>query len=99
MIVGVPREIKPGEQRVALTPAGARELSEAGHGVVVERAAGLGSGIGDEEYAAAGAALDTVDRVWAGADLMDIGIRIVRSPATAAHVLSLIPQPGSNSEN
>ena len=52
MIVGVPREIKPGEQRVALTPAGARELSEAGHGVVVERGAGLGSGIGDEEYAA-----------------------------------------------
>lgn len=48
MIVGVPREIKPGEQRVALTPAGARALSEAGHGVVVERGAGLGSGIGDE---------------------------------------------------
>src|SRR5678815_6100542 len=60
MIVGVPREIKPGEQRVALTPAGARELSEAGHGVLVERGAGVGSGIGDEEYVAAGAALDTV---------------------------------------
>ena len=70
MIVGVPREIKPGEQRVALTPAGARELSEAGHGVVVERGAGLGSGIGDEEYAAAGAALDSVERVWASADLI-----------------------------
>ena len=40
MIVGVPREIKPGEQRVALTPAGARALSEAGHGVIVERGAG-----------------------------------------------------------
>lgn len=70
MIVGVPREIKPGEQRVALTPAGARALSEAGHGVVVERGAGLGSGIGDEEYAAAGAALDAVERVWASADLV-----------------------------
>ena len=70
MIVGVPREIKPGEQRVALTPAGARELSEAGHGVIVERGAGLGSGIGDEEYAAAGAALDAVERVWASADLI-----------------------------
>jgi len=70
MIVGVPREIKPGEQRVALTPAGARELSEAGHGVVVERGAGLGSGIGDDEYTAAGAALDTVERVWASADLI-----------------------------
>jgi len=70
MIVGVPREIKPGEQRVALTPAGARALNEAGHGVLVERGAGLGSGIADEEYAAAGAALDSVERVWAGADLI-----------------------------
>ena len=70
MIVGVPREIKPGEQRVALTPAGARVLSEAGHVVVVERGAGLGSGIGDEEYVAAGAALDAVERVWASADLI-----------------------------
>ncbi len=70
MIVGVPREIKPGEERVALTPAGALALSEAGHGVVVERGAGVGSGIGDEEYAAAGAVLDTVERVWASADLI-----------------------------
>src|SRR5580765_1028472 len=70
MIVGVPREIKAGEQRVALTPAGARALSEAGHGVLVERGAGLGSGIGDEEYTAAGAALDAVERVWASADLI-----------------------------
>lgn len=70
MIVGVPKEIKPGEQRVALTPPGARALTEAGHRVVVERGAGAGSSIPDEEYVAAGATLDTVERVWAQADLI-----------------------------
>lgn len=70
MIVGVPREIKPGEQRVALTPAGARALTESGHQVLVERQAGVGSGIRDEDYAAAGAALDSVDAVWARAELV-----------------------------
>ena len=70
MTVGVPREIKPGEQRVALTPAGARALAEAGHQVVVERGAGAGSGIRDDEYAAVGAALATADEVWQRADLV-----------------------------
>ncbi|OLD38615.1 MAG: alanine dehydrogenase [Candidatus Rokubacteria bacterium 13_1_40CM_2_68_8] len=70
MIVGVPREIKPGEQRVALTPAGARALVEATQGVVVERGAGAGSGIRDDEYAAVGADLATVDDVWQRAELV-----------------------------
>ena len=70
MIVGVPREIKPGEQRVALTPAGARALVEAGHRVVVEQGAGASSGIGDDDYRATGAALDGVERVWASAELI-----------------------------
>lgn len=70
MIVGVPREIKAGEQRVALTPAGARALTEAGHRVLVERDAGLGSGIRDEEYAAAGGMLGAVERVWGEAELI-----------------------------
>lgn len=70
MIVGVPREIKTGEQRVALTPAGARALSEAGHRVLIERGAGQGSGIRDEEYAAAGAVLDSVEAVWAQAEMV-----------------------------
>ncbi|HXH85099.1 MAG TPA: alanine dehydrogenase [Candidatus Tectomicrobia bacterium] len=70
MIVGVPREIKPGEQRVALTPAGARALREAGHTVVVESGAGAGSSIRDEDYAAVGAALVPVDEVWTRADLV-----------------------------
>jgi alanine dehydrogenase len=70
VIVGVPREIKPGEQRVAITPAGARALVEAGHRLVIERGAGQGSGIRDEDYAAAGAALDVVETVWAQAELI-----------------------------
>ena len=70
MIVGVPREIKTGEQRVALTPAGARALAEAGHRVVVERGVGQGSGIRDEDYTAAGAALDSVEAVWARTEMI-----------------------------
>src|SRR3989440_11350890 len=70
MIVGVPREIKPGEQRVALTPAGARAFAEAGHRVLVERGAGGGSGIRDDEYTAVGAALVTVDEIWQRAQLV-----------------------------
>ncbi|MBI4013003.1 MAG: alanine dehydrogenase [Candidatus Rokubacteria bacterium] len=70
MIVGVPREIKPGEQRVALTPGGAAALAEAGHRVLVERGAGAGSGIRDDEYAAVGAALVSVEEVWARAELV-----------------------------
>ncbi|MEW6595051.1 MAG: alanine dehydrogenase [Thermodesulfobacteriota bacterium] len=55
MIIGVPREIKDKEFRVGIVPAGVKALTAAGHRVVVESGAGLGSGIGDEEYRAAGA--------------------------------------------
>lgn len=70
MILGVPREIKPGEQRVALTPAGARALTEAGHRVLVETGAGLGSGIRDDEFTRVGAVLGSVDDVWTSAELI-----------------------------
>ena len=70
MIIGVPREIKPGEQRVALTPAGARALVEGAHTVLVERGAGAGSGIRDDEYTAVGAELVSVDDVWRRAELV-----------------------------
>ena len=70
MIIGVPREIKPGEQRIALTPAGARALVEASHGVLVERGAGTGSGFRDDEYTAVGAELASVDDVWRRAELV-----------------------------
>ena len=70
MVIGVPREIKPGEQRVALTPGGASTLVEAGHRVLVEHGAGTGSGIRDDEYAAVGAMLAPVEAVWAQAELV-----------------------------
>ncbi len=71
MIVGVPREIKPQENRVSAVPAGVRTLVRRGHTVLVERGAGTGSGIADEEYAAAGAALvDGPEEVWERADLI-----------------------------
>jgi len=70
VIIGVPREIKSGEQRVALTPAGAHALSEAGHRVLVEPGAGAGSGIRDDEYEQVGATLQGSDHIWAEAELV-----------------------------
>jgi alanine dehydrogenase len=70
VIVGVPREIKPGEQRVALTPGGALALSERGHRVLVERSAGAGSGFRDDEYSKVGATLVSADEAWGDADLV-----------------------------
>jgi alanine dehydrogenase len=69
--VGVPKEVKNHEYRVAITPVGAHELTEHGHEVFVERSAGVGSQIMDEEYVAAGAKiLDSADEVWGTADLV-----------------------------
>lgn len=69
--VGIPREVKNNEFRVAITPAGVHELVRHGHQVVIERGAGVGSSIPDEEYVAEGAQiLDTADEVWASADLL-----------------------------
>lgn len=55
MIIGVPKEIKSNENRVAITPAGVEAFVKAGHTVVIEKGAGLGSGITDEQYVASGA--------------------------------------------
>ena len=71
MKVGVPREIKNHEYRVAITPAGVHELVRHGHDVVIEVDAGIGSSITDDEYVAAGATmLATADEVWAQGDLI-----------------------------
>src|SRR5487761_2198464 len=71
MIIGVPKEIKTDEYRVALTPAGARELSGAGHRVLIERGAGVGSSIADDAYVANGASIiESADDVWADSDLV-----------------------------
>src|SRR5260370_21059327 len=71
MIVGVPREIKTAEHRVALVPAGAQSLVGDGHAVLVEAGAGVGSGFSDESYRAAGATLaTTAEEVWAKAEML-----------------------------
>ena len=70
MRIGVVKEIKSDEYRVALTPAGARELVQRGHEVVVEQGAGEGSAFPDEAYEAAGARTASVDEVWAEAELL-----------------------------
>ena len=57
MLIGVPKEIKPDEYRVALTPAGTEALTLAGHQVLIETEAGLGSGFTDDFYSNAGAVL------------------------------------------
>ncbi|MGF1432448.1 alanine dehydrogenase [Kitasatospora sp. LaBMicrA B282] len=69
--VGIPREVKNHEYRVAITPAGVHELVRNGHEVFIEDGAGVGSSIPNEEYVAAGATiLPTADEVWATADLL-----------------------------
>ena len=71
MLVGVPKEIKVHESRVALTPEGVFEFIRAGHQVVVEEGAGLGSAITDEDFISAGATIEKdVEKIWASADLI-----------------------------
>ncbi len=71
MKVGIPREVKNHEYRVAITPAGVHELVRNGHDVLVERDAGRGSSIRNEDYVSAGASvLGTADDVWGAADLI-----------------------------
>jgi alanine dehydrogenase len=69
--VGIPCELKNNEYRVAITPAGVHELVTAGHSVVVEKEAGVGSAIPDDDFVAAGAAIvGAADDVWADTDLV-----------------------------
>ncbi|SFI50691.1 alanine dehydrogenase [Streptosporangium canum] len=71
MKIGVPAEVKNHEYRVAATPAGVHELVRHGHDVYVQRGAGLGSHLPDEDYLFAGAKiLDTADEVWGEADMV-----------------------------
>ena len=71
MKVGIPREVKNHEYRVAITPAGVHEFVLHGHEVFVEKDAGVGSSILDDDYVAAGATmLDTADDVWERGDLI-----------------------------
>ncbi len=71
MRIGVPKEIKTNENRIALVPAGAEALVAAGHTVYIEQGAGLGSGFDDAQYTAVGAKiLPTADEVWATAEMI-----------------------------
>src|SRR5918992_213453 len=71
MLIGVPKEIKTNENRVALVPAGAEALVAAGHSVLVEKGAGEGSGFSDELYVRAGARIaGDADATWKDADMI-----------------------------
>jgi alanine dehydrogenase len=70
MIVGVPKEIKTDEYRVAMIPVGVEELTRAGHKVIIQAGAGQGSGISDEQYAKHGALIDGAAAIWGQADLI-----------------------------
>jgi alanine dehydrogenase len=70
MKIGVAKEIKQDEYRVALTPAGALELVQRGHDVAIESGAGTGSAFSDEAYSAIGARIMSVDEVWAESELL-----------------------------
>jgi alanine dehydrogenase len=71
VIVGVPKEVKDNEYRVALTPEGTRELTRAGHQVLIEREAGDGSNIPQSRFERAGAEIvDTADEVWSSSDMV-----------------------------
>lgn len=71
MIIGVPKEIKDNEYRIALTPGGAETLRRAGHRVLVQAGAGTGSGFTDDEYARYGATIvATAAEVWGGAEMV-----------------------------
>ena len=71
MLVGVPKEIKNNENRVAMTPAGVHELTQRGHKVLIEKSAGVGSGFSDDEYMRAGAEIASdAAKVWAEAEMI-----------------------------
>src|SRR4051812_32639616 len=73
MIIGVPRETKTREYRVGMTPAGVRQLTTRGHTVLVEKGAGEGSGISDEQYAQAGASLvGSAEEAWSAAMVVKV---------------------------
>lgn len=83
MIIGVPKEIKNNENRVAITPAGVVQLINAGHKVVIEANAGIGSGFTDEEYKQAGAEIvERASEVWEKAEM----ILKVKEPLPAEYV-------------
>ncbi len=71
MIIGIPKEIKDNEERVAIVPSGVKSLKEKGRGILIEKGAGFGSGIFDEEFQEAGAEImENAETIWQSADLI-----------------------------
>lgn len=97
MIIGIPRETKPGERRVALLPEAVREIASLGHDVCIEAGAGAGVGQGDEAYREAGAAVVTTRDAW-DADLVvkvkEAQPRDLESMPRGANVFSFHHLPG-----
>ena len=101
MKVGVPTEIKTDEYRVALTPVGARELSEHGHDVLIQKGAGEGSAVSDADYEAQGARIvPTAEDVWGEADMVlkvkepqMPEVEMLRAETTLFTYLHLAPDP------
>ena len=92
MIIGVPKEIKSNENRVALTPAGALELKKRGHSVYVQTTAGEGSGFTDQMYRDAGAQiLPDISEVYKIADM----IMKVKEPIAVEYpfLMRILPIP------
>ena len=79
MIIGIPKEIKNNENRIALTPAGAQELVKRGHQVYVQASAGVNSGFTDDDYIGVGAEmLPTIEDVYARAEMI-VKVKIGRA--------------------
>ncbi|QDP72969.1 alanine dehydrogenase [Legionella israelensis] len=101
MLVGVPKEIKSQENRVGLVPSSVREIVRAGSSVVIEKEAGLGIGISDEDFRAAGAEIvDTAEEIFARADLIikvkepqPVECKSLREGQTIFTYLHLAPDP------
>jgi alanine dehydrogenase len=100
MQIGVPKESKDQEHRVGMTPDGARILVDAGHAVLVERGAGEGSGLSDDEFARAGARLVTREEAWSAPELVvkvkepnADEVRLLRSGQTLFTYLHLAAAP------
>src|SRR2546430_14825413 len=84
MIIGCPKEIKTREYRVGLVPGGVAALTARGHTVLMEKGAGVGSGIRDDDYEAAGAKIvDKASEVWARAEM----IVKVKEPVASEYAL------------
>ena len=103
MRIGVPKEIKALEGRVAIVPGGVQALVADGHEVVIQRGAGVGSGISDEEFVESGAKLlDTAEDVWTAADMivkvkepLAAGVRLLPSRTRRSSPTSTSPPRAS----